>query len=692
MPTPQELASAKLADSGLDTADAKALGITAMDAKAFTKLRDGVGAKWDVACGIKLQYWSLDGKATPFWRYRYLEDPRPAGFAQAAGKAPRYLQPPKTPCEAYFPPINGVVWADLARDPTQPVCITEGELKAACATKLGIHTIGLGGVYSFMSSSQGVAFLPALKSVAWGGREVFIVYDSDSVQNPMVSAAQLKLAQQLLQYGAAVSIATIPSRTDGGKQGLDDYLVAYGKTRFLDEVLSDAAILEQSEALNAMNDLVAVVHNPTSILDLKKNRVMSLHDFEKVSFRNYIHNTRKQLANGNVKFEKQQTATAWLQWPYRKEFDSMVYEPGAPREHDGSYNQWPGFKAKPVKGDVKLWHKMMDHIFKHESVEARRWFEQWCAYPIQKPGTKHATAVVLYSRTQGSGKSIIGETFQEIYGDNLKFISEEDLGTQFNSWANCTQMAVGEEIGSGETRKTVIADRIKDMITRTRVQINEKNVKKYYIRDCINFMFYTNHLDAFLLEETDRRMLVVQLPEDRMSKADYNAYGAWMHSQQGRNALMHYFCNMDLTGFDIKADAFATQAKQHMKESNRSDLVQWAIDLQENPREILGGAAHTRSAAKTRDMFTPGELMALWLDTNKPPGFKLGSQGFARVLSGQAGVPYAANGAQIQFGGRKHKMFVLFNKDRWMSARPADVKAHVEGRLGALRAPPKNKK
>src|SRR5205085_336378 len=94
---------------------------------------------------------------------------------------------------AYFPQL--VDWEALRKDPTEPLLLTEGELKAAKATAEGFPTIGLGGVYSFRSSSQGVFFLPELENFNWARRKVTVVYDSDYVKNPMVCSAINALAE-----------------------------------------------------------------------------------------------------------------------------------------------------------------------------------------------------------------------------------------------------------------------------------------------------------------------------------------------------------------------------------------------------------------------------------------------------------------------------------------------------------------
>src|SRR5690606_38883282 len=205
---------------GLGKEDLKKLGIIPTRAEDAAKL--GLTFK---AAGYVIPYWTLDGKKTKFFRYRYLEDVR-SGFQQKTKSKPRrYDQPSSTPTEAYFPPY--ILCKEIAEG-DDDIIITEGEKKAAIATKLGLPTIGLGGVWSFKSKRLGVDLLPSLQKFDWRDRGVYICFDSDAASNPDVRKAERFLADELLRQGAVVYIVRLPPSPDGGKQGLDDYLVAEG--------------------------------------------------------------------------------------------------------------------------------------------------------------------------------------------------------------------------------------------------------------------------------------------------------------------------------------------------------------------------------------------------------------------------------------------------------------------------------
>lgn len=137
----------------------------------------------------------------------------------------------------------------------------------------------------------------------------------------------------------------------------------------------------------------------------------------------------------------------------------------------------------------------MWHIFRNDS-ESREWFEQWVAYPLQYPGSKLYSAVVLWGAQHGAGKSLIGEVVGGLYGENYYELSPNDLYSDFNDWAANRQFVLANAVASTERRKD--ADHLKTIITRQTVTINIKYKQKHSVRDCINYFITSNHTDAVL--------------------------------------------------------------------------------------------------------------------------------------------------------------------------------------------------
>jgi len=564
---------AKLASSGLSAAHAKVLRFKVLEAEAVTAL----GHKHAVP-GFVLPYFTPAGKPTKFYRLRYLASTVKGLKAQTKEKPQRYDQPLGMAPELYFPPLLPVSWEEfLAGD--APLVFTEGELKAACACVMGIPTIALGGVWNFCARRKGVALLPAFKAMNLKGRKVYVVFDSDAVTNPQVVAAENMFCKELAACGAEPYVVRLPSLADGKKCGLDDYLVAEGKDNFL-PLLQQAEPYAGAAALHEMNEEVIYIENPSIVL-----RHRDLYKMSVSTFKNEVYADRSYVEAGE-KPRVVRTAEEWIRWPQRAKASKFVYEPGQPTVVNGDQlNLWQGFPIAPVKGDVTLWHKLMDYMFKGDK-ELRKWFEQWCAYPLQHPGTKMFTAVLLWSVLHGTGKTLVGHTLQRLYGpDNSILIRKKDLASGNNSFAENKQFVLAEEITGDDKRQ--LADDLKTLITNEEMRINIKYVPEYTVRSCVNYLFTSNNPDAFFIDEADRRYFVHEIIGAPLPEEWYTGvYDPWYKSDKIA-ALMHYFLALDLTGFSPMGKAPMTAAKQDMIEHSRSALGNWVYKLRENPDDVL---------------------------------------------------------------------------------------------------------
>lgn len=401
---------------------------------------------------------------------------------------------------------------------------------------------------------------------------------------------------------------------------------------------------------------------------------MSAHNFVNVLYANEFFWRTVETKDGGQKRQKVKTAKAWLEWPGRAEVKRFVYEPGLPLiTEDGSLNLWEGFPYEPVKGDVSPWNRLLDRLFGEEK-EARRWFEQWVAYPFQYPGTKLRTAVVIWGRTQGTGKSLLGFTIGDLYGVNYVKIGDKELeDTTFNAWQANRQFAFGDDITGQASRK--LANRLKVMVTSETLTINEKYINPYTLRDCINYMFTSNHADAFYMEEGDRRYFIHEVTADRLPPEFYRPYDAWRRSTEGRQALMYHLMNLDLTGFDPMAPAMETVSKIEMIENTRTDVEDLIIGLRDEADEYLkklGGG----------DLITSKELMAM-IDNDRinevTVGKKMKEYGITALR------PRNSRSSSMRLGGERVRVYALRNQKRWMNATHDEIREHWEKHRPHLR-------
>lgn len=624
--------------------------------------------------GYVIPYFTVDGRVNPaLYRYRYLGDPR-KGFARLAnGKVRRYTQPAGTPPGVYWPP--GQNWQQLIAEVGIPLIITEGEKKAAIATKLGLPCIGLGGVWSFRSKARGVHLLPELAAVEWKNRIVCIAYDSDAALNADVCRAEIALCDTLVQLGAQVKVARLPELVEGQKCALDDYLVNEGAERFA-KLVEETEPYAQGRELHRLNAEVVYVQDPGVVYVRDTGQVVRASDFTSHRYADRKYTKPVVDTKGMPRLEVRRTAPDWLQWEHRSVARRFVFEPGDDDFTEaGELNLWRGWPYEPQRGDVTPWTELLNFLFRQEP-EARRYFEQWVAYPVQHPGTKLRNAVALWGVRKGTGKSLVGYTIGDLYGDAFYEISDQQLdGTSpFNEWARHRHFIMGDEITGNDSRR--IANRIKHMVTREKVEINSKNTPQYSIRDCINYYFTAQHPDCFYLEEDDRRIFVHEVRGAALSNEFYTNYNLWRSSAAGRRALMWHLMHVDTSDFNPMARPPETLAKIEMITNSRTELESWLSVARDHPDLFCSRVGNS-------DLVTINELIVM----HEGEGHRRASPNLiARKLKELGLDPlYPADSpttAQIFAGGKLIRLYALRNAAKWKKCTIAQLREEYERSRG----------
>lgn len=677
------LAQSSWVASGLSDAHAKRLGFKQVNARTLD-------AKFHDVQALHIPYFDLQGKKTKFYRVRYLE--QLPGVAGVVAKPQRYDQLAVMQ-EAYFPPLLKASWLKISQDSDISICFTEGEKKAACACANGIPMIALGGVYSFMSSKNGVDLLPLLKQFKWKERKIYIAYDNDITQKPEVMEAQRRLSQALLALGAKISYVAIPP---GPEKGVDDFIVKFGAKAF-GELIEKAEPFLEGDALWKLNEEVVFIKNDgvPIVVERASSMTMNVEVFQRAVYANRHYMQQLQKGSGktaHVILEKTQLAPRWIQWEHRAELGKLVYEPGHQKVYQGKHfkgwNTWDGWGLAPKKGNVQPWHELLDFLFQGD-VKTRKWFEQWCAYPIQNPGAKLYTACLLWSRVKRLGKSMIGISLAYIYGQNAIIVDSKQLKGSFNSWAKDRQFIVGEEITAGEAR--VDADWLKGTITNPFFTINSKFKAEYTIRNCMNFLFFSNHPDALFLEDGDKRYMIHEIVQNSpMVRGFYERLNSWLHKDGdaakgagvGPPALMDYFLHLDLKGFNPREHAPETRGRSEMIRASKTDAGLWVAQLQEDAPTALKSMGQEISVGC--DIFTPSQLYRCYDPEERGRG-RTSVNALGKLLAA-AGYRSLNGGLPVVTQSGVHRLYAVRNQMRWEQSSRREIQEHYNQFFGTARA------
>lgn len=646
---PRTLGLADLKRSGLDAGDAKKLGIEFLAGDDVLALMKHYGGP-----AYKIPYYHANGRPSGAFRLKLLQEFR--YFGQE--KVVRYWQPAETPPTIYLPPL--IDWEAAFKDPKVELWITEGEKKAAAAGKAGIACLGLGGVWSWRSTKKKQALVPELKEIQWQGRVVKLCFDAEGEPKPQVSGALEALGAVLMRLGATVVTVPLPLLKGQDKTGLDDFLVARG-AQALAEI--EVAPLHAHERLARLNEELLVVDRPMGVLCLETGQFFKKgRDLAEVMYADQV----VDVIDRAGRLVEANAVSEWLKWPKRRRASGIAYEPGqATTLEDGRHNLWKSPGIVPKRGDVSLWLKLLDHVFAGAKEEERRWFERWAAYPFQHLGTKLYSAVVVWTKVQGAGKSLVGEQLGQLYGENFSRVTEGMLHSSFNAWQRHKQFVLGEEVTGSDRRSE--ADKLKHLITGPVVTINQKYEASYDIRNTVNYYFTSNHPDAFLLDNEDRRYFVHEIRSGKLDLGVARRYDEWYRTPEARAAMLYWMERVDLGNFDPRTPAPQTAAHAAMAELSGTEIDGLAQRLLEAPDVVL----RVGEAPMPRDLYTLEELVQV-LDPDRRYG--AGPKKLARSLRrlGLDAMP-------TKVGASALKLWAVRNREKWARADHAARVAHYAG-------------
>lgn len=673
------LAEKKYAESGFDEEDIELLNFSVLTPEQMAKEYPGANAM----ASIRIPYFDLDGNpavihksvGTQFCRYRYLSPVKtPEGKILQ-----KYTQIPHSPPLAYFP--TNIDWKDAMKNVSVPICITEGEFKAAAACKYSLATIGLGGVWNFRSSSHGWEMLPEMKRIDWKMRKVYICFDSDVYEKQGVSQAFNVLSNELNRMGAHVYGIFLDSveqedEKENLKCGLDDYIVSCGEKADdkLLELMDTALPISLIDQLFRMNDEYALYKGGEFFVTLQGEEITRL---KPTSLKNLLlpHNILvREIKDGKIKATSKNIFEVWKHWPLRRYIHNEVYEPGVnrfTRDENGNeiLNSWPGWGCEAKKGDVSMFLKFLDHLFVDTDESIKNWFLQWLAYPIQNPGFKLLQSVIFYSNTQGNGKTLLGMLMKRIYGKNYVTVNNLNLDSQFNEWQAEKQFCMIDEMPVTGKRK--YTDTLKRMVTQDTILVNKKFERTREIRDCLNYYITTNNSDVIYIDSNDRRFFIHEVLAPYLPAEEAQKYIDWMDNG-GSEAVLYFLQNeVDCSSFNPKSKAPETIVKSEMVDETTFDVENVIRDMVNNPEKTIT----INGVQYSCDIITPSKFLAMY-DPEKREKVTIGN---VRKYFKKYGFKKLFRSDRYFWGSELLHLYCFRNFDEWEKADIEKVKTHVFG-------------
>ena len=258
----------------------------------------------------------------------------------------------------------------------------------------------------------------------------------------------------------------------------------------------------------------------------------------------------------------------WLEDPRRRIVlpEQVEFDPTG--ESGVACNLWAGWPTTPRAGSCERLLELLEFLCSHDENprDLLAWVLRWLAYPIQHPGAKMQTALLMHG-PEGTGKNTFFGVVRRIYARYGGIFSQVELESQFNGWASGKLFMIGNEV---VTRAELYHQqgRLRNMVTEGEWQVNEKNLPSRLEANHCNFVFFSNRIDIAKLDAGDRRYCVIWTPPAE-TEAFYLQVAAEIDGG-GVEALHEYLRALPLAGFTPHTKPPMTRAK--------ADLIDLGMD------------------------------------------------------------------------------------------------------------------
>jgi hypothetical protein len=289
-------------------------------------------------------------------------------------------------------------------------------------------------------------------------------------------------------------------------------------------------------------------------------------------------------AQGNPQIIRPAPATLLLDHLRGEVVSGTMYRPDVPArffEADGlrylnSFLPESVPEADPTPKNRKAWRRCVRHIFAMYGKTGKDLI-RWMAYVVQNPGRKVRWAPLLQG-IEGDGKTTIGVMMEAAIGPaNFRTVSNEALASDFNSWAEGRMVGFLEEIYTAATGRKHVHDKLKVIITNSRIGVVSKGKDERQVRNVINIMAATNREGAINISAGDRRFRVLRskyLDRADLLKERPEEYftALYREIETHPGAIRHGLLSVNLSNFNPNVAPEMTDAKQAMIADARDPL------------------------------------------------------------------------------------------------------------------------
>lgn len=369
------------------------------------------------------------------------------------------------------------------------------------------------------------------------------------------------------------------------------------------EALPDIMTLDE-----ALNDLI-FIGDGSQVVSRATKRVRKFNDavHEHAASKHYI-DTGKIDDDGRPILKAASVMKLWLENPKRLSVDTITWAPGDPefchaperlQAGDRAYNLWtpPRMMVPPTNWQEWI-APFLQHVAYLVPIEAERArFLRWIAHIFQRPGELPHTCYLMIATQTGIGRGTLASILtRALRGYVAANMNVDALFGGFNGRISQKLLATVDEVREGNSiNRYTKAEALKSKITEETRSLNPKYGAQSVEKNCCRWLMLSNHLDALPIDNSDRRIIVIENPTWRAQAEWYGYLHGLMNDPSFIASVQHYFMTHDIAGFNPHEPAPINEAKRKALGALETDAARAIRDFAALWPDELATVADLRS-------------------------------------------------------------------------------------------------
>ena len=240
-----------------------------------------------------------------------------------------------------------------------------------------------------------------------------------------------------------------------------------------------------------------------------------------------------KIQNGNKKFVVDVVLDSPLIFYDSKKKEYYINRGGCSLHHDKELKKYIEYDEK-IKYGVNLFIDHIKNIICNGNEEYFNYFMNWIYGVVSFKRTEKG--VILFG-DEGTGKSIVIKFLEDFVIGKHLVLSTADVNClrRFNGAFEGKTLLNFEEFPTSTNEDFFnLADTLKNLITNSDLEIENKFMNKYTVKNYLNVIITTNNKSIIRISNTDRRYLMLKVSNEKRCNAEYfNKLAKYINNHNG---------------------------------------------------------------------------------------------------------------------------------------------------------------